>query len=567
MTTPTEEDPAEGAADPWGCESLWRLVESAAGSRADDPLVGMTLGGVEIVRMVAEGGMGRVYEGRQTSPPRVVAVKVLRPGPIGRATIHRFLQEARILAQLHHPGICQVHTAGTFVFAGAELPYFVMEFVPDGLPITAYVRRHDLPLAMRLNLFADVCDAVGHAHARGVIHRDLKPGNVLVDATGRPRVIDFGIARDRAASADLPVMAMTGTGELLGTIQYMSPEQVAGGGGMIDARADVYALGMILHELVAGRPPYDLTGVPLLEAVRVIRDSRPALHGALGASGADVALVAARCLEKHPRQRYADAQALTAAVRRLRAEGPRLADRVQLILRRFRGPWAWRGWAAAGLAGCTAIFVASRGGDPSSSRPAVAVRHRLPTGPDVPSLAAATVPFRYSFTSALDEAADRHLVGAVNVVKWNDPREDLRVNYWGPTGNDAEGVLTYRFEFPGRTARIVLEAELSCWDFEKHPGGFGRGAAAVEASRDGSVWVTLQDDIRAGRWGVSGTAGGTLPAELLGSDELWLRIRLLTERAEPRLGYTVAQFARAVPGAGRTVFSIRADCVPRTPAE
>lgn len=547
--------PGGDATDPLGLEALWRLVEPPGVVWPADPIVGMTFGGVEIVRMLAEGGMGRVYEARQVSPLRTVAVKVLRPGPAARATIRRFLQEARILGQLRHPWICQVHTAGTFDYAGTQLPYFVMEFIPEALPITEYARRHGLSLSERLDLFAKVCDAVGHAHVNGVIHRDLKPGNVLVDGTGQPRVIDFGIARGEVVDGGLPPLSMTATGELLGTIQYMSPEQVAGT-AMIDVRADVYALGVILHELVVDRPPYDLQGVPLLEAVRIICDSRPATLGAREAGMPGMALVIARCLEKDPCQRYPDAHAVAADVRRgSQSVGPRFADRVRLLTHGVFTSRPLAGVAAALCCMAALIGIAGLGGGPPEP-------HTRP-----PPMHAATMPFAYAFTSVLDEQADRHLVKSSNIMKWNDPREELRVNYWGPQTNGTEGILVYRFRFPGRTARINLSAEVSCWDFEKHHGGFGRGAAALEASRDGTDWVTLQDDIRAGRWGVSGTIDGDLPPELLGTEELWLKVRLLTEQAEPKAGYTVAQFSRAVPGVNRKVFSVAADCVPPEPSK
>lgn len=556
--------PGGDTADPLGLEALWRLVEPQAGAQPADPIIGMTFGGVEIVRMVAEGGMGRVYEGRQASPLRAVAVKVLRPGPPARAAIRRFLQEARILGQLRHPWICQVYTAGTFECAGTQLPYFVMEFIPDALPITEYVRRHALPQSERIDLFAAVCDAVGYAHVNGVIHRDLKPGNILVDRSGHPRVIDFGIARGEVAEGDLPSLAMTATGEVLGTIQYMSPEQVEGT-VLIDARADVYALGVILHELVADRPPYDLRDVPLLDAVRVIRDSRPTMVGVRDAGMPGASLVIARCLDKDPRQRYSDARALAAALRHgSHSAGPSPADRLRLLP---HGAFRSRVLAGAVAVLCGAVFVIGLvrwSGRPTLSGPLPAPRYQSAAA--IPP-AAATLPFQYAFTTVLDEHADRYLVNTSNMVKWNDPREELRVNYWGPATNDVEGTLVYCFRFPGRTTRISLTAEVSCWDFEKHHGGFGRGAAAVEASRDGTHWVSLQDDIRAGRWGVSGTIGGEIPPELLGTGELWLKVRLLTEQALPTAGYTVAQFSRAVPGANREVFRIEADCVPPVPAE
>jgi len=162
----------------------------------------------------------------------------------------------------------------------------------------------------------------------------------------------------------------------------------------------------------------------------------------------------------------------------------------------------------------------------------------------------------------LDADADRYLVEAHGMEKWNDPREEPRLSYWGPSANDVEGTLVYRFQFPGPTARILITTESQCWDFMKHPGGFGRGVSAVEASRDGAIWVVLRDNITHRNWGASWELDESLPTSLLGTRELWLRLRFLAENAEQDRGYTVAQFARAVAGNREPVFSLVADCVP-----
>ena len=214
------------------------------------------VGRYRILRLLGEGGMGAVYEAEQDNPRRTVALKVIRPGLVSPALLKRFAHEAQILGRLHHPGIAQVYEAG---LADDGQPFFAMEFI-RGLPLDEYARRHGLDLAARVDLLARVCDAVQHAHDQGVIHRDLKPANILVEETGQPKVLDFGVAR--ATDADLLTGAgLTQTGQLLGTLNYMSPEQVAADPAAIDHRADVYALGVILFEL-AGPPPAVSAGEP-----------------------------------------------------------------------------------------------------------------------------------------------------------------------------------------------------------------------------------------------------------------------------------------------------------------
>src|SRR5262245_16232142 len=196
--------------------------------------VGPRLDRYRVVRVLGEGGMGTVYEAEQDSPRRPVALKVIRAGLASDPLLKRFAREAQILGRLHHPGIAQVYDAG--VAEGGQ-PYFAMELIA-GVPLDQYARAHALDARGRLGLLARVADAVQHAHERGVIHRDLKPGNLLVDETGQPKVLDFGVAR--ATDADLQTKtARTEAGQLLGTLSYMSPEQVTGDPDALDGRSDV----------------------------------------------------------------------------------------------------------------------------------------------------------------------------------------------------------------------------------------------------------------------------------------------------------------------------------------
>jgi hypothetical protein len=330
-----------------------------------DPLIGIDLGGVRIERPIGEGGMGRVYEAQQTHPARTVAVKVMRTSSHGVAAQQRFRREADALARLRHPGIAQIFTAGCHRIGIVDVPYYVMEFIPGAESLVQACDRRGLPLRSRLELLLAVCDAVAHGHAEGIVHRDLKPGNILVDAAGKPKIIDFGIARMDGAEAhgDGP---RTETGQFVGTRPYMAPEQFMEHRASIDARTDVYAIGVVMHELLAGRLPYDVAGKSLVETARIVQEARPARLAIAGVPQADRGLargadaIAAKCLLKDPAARYGSAAAVAADLRHLLAGEPLAAAPAHAGLPRvFPGGDSWPRrhsvalLAAAGL--CAAI--------------------------------------------------------------------------------------------------------------------------------------------------------------------------------------------------------------------
>lgn len=268
--------------------------------------VGAQVGPFELVRVIASGGMGTVYEAQQENPRRPVALKTLRAGYWGGDQVRRFQAEARILGVLQHPGIAQVFEAGTSDIDGMAVPYFAMELVPNARTLVEYAEEHDLDLRARLKLFQGVCEAVHYGHTKGVIHRDLKPGNVLVDGEGRVKVIDFGLARviDHDASSLSLTMVETQDGHVLGTLAYMSPEHLSGQSFAVDVRSDVYSLGCMLHELLAGSTPVDVSGLTIPAAIARVERGDLQVSKALPR---DLRCVVLRALEHGPKQRYASA--------------------------------------------------------------------------------------------------------------------------------------------------------------------------------------------------------------------------------------------------------------------
>ena len=296
------------------------LAAKAIVGAGGDRVIPAAIGRYRVVRLVGEGGMGVVYEAEQDQPRRVVALKVIKPGLATAETLWRFQDESQALGRLQHPGIAQVYEAGTAETGFGPQPYFAMELI-RGLPLHEYAVAHKLTALDRLALMAKICDAAEHAHQHRVIHRDLKPGNILVDETGQPKILDFGVAR--LTESDAQYTRQTELGQLVGTLAYMSPEQVAGDPLALDARSDIYALGVILYELLSEKLPYDISRKPLPEAIEVIRQEEPAPLSSINRSyRGDIETIAAKALEKDKGRRYGSAAELAADIRRYLADEP-----------------------------------------------------------------------------------------------------------------------------------------------------------------------------------------------------------------------------------------------------
>lgn len=289
---------------------------------ANIPQPQLRIGHYVIRREIAVGGMGTVYEAVQEQPRRRVALKLLRAGFGSRGALRRFELESQLLARLRHPGIAQVFEAGTHRQGDIDVPYYAMELIPGARSITTFADSQKLSVAQRLELFALVCDAVHHANTKGIIHRDIKPGNVLVDSGGTPKVIDFGVAR--APDSELaPATLQTQADHLVGTLQYMSPEQCDLDPAELDARSDVYALGVVLYELLCGRLPYELSRANLSAATRIIREQPPDAPRAVKPElSEDIETVVLKAIHKERDRRYQTAEALAADVRNVLAGEP-----------------------------------------------------------------------------------------------------------------------------------------------------------------------------------------------------------------------------------------------------
>lgn len=447
-----------------------------------------------ILHEIGSGGMATVYAALQPHPRRTVALKVLKTDAANHRSVRRFRREAEILARLRHPSIAQVYDAGTYEHGGRTWPYFVMEFIPGAKTILEYVAQKQLNRRDRLKLFVSVCRAVEYGHQHRVLHRDLKPGNILIDQSGRLKIIDFGVA----SAPDLRVKGTTmdtEAGRLVGTIQYMSPEQVASNPQDLDRRSDVYALGVLLYKLMTGSFPHNVDGQPVYEAVRMIREDEPVRPGKRSAElRGDLETIILRAIARNRSHRYRSAGELAADVVRylnrqpIKARSAGRLYRLRLFLQRHR--------AAAMLGATMFIVVASAAGVTAWALLKSDARESAAAGAAQPSAASgsaegarpgmpASAPLKRQNGRVLSVAFDptgRYMIsGATDrtIVVWNVPTFEV-----------AEELKLPEQPAHQETGSVTLQAELDD----------RRGVRTSRFSADGALLATISDDSTVTVW-------------------------------------------------------------------
>jgi hypothetical protein len=511
----------------------WIDQPTDAADEAPDPSPagGRMLGGrYRLDERIAVGGFAEVWKGFDTELQRVVAVKLPKASRI--AMREAFLAEARRVARLRHPAVASVHDVGT---DGNEC-YIVSEFM-DGGSLADRLTRGPIETSLAVRWVGQIAHALDYAHSQGVTHRDVKPANILLNHHGDAVLADFGIAQSATRSGDFAPS--------IGTLRYMAPEQLAG--SAVGPAADIYSLGIVLHELVTGATPHS-SDAPAAIRREVTGAGALALAPSLPAP---LAAVCRRAVDRDPNRRHHSAANFAAEIR--------LADDARTPAA-FPRRLAFVGTAALAAVAAGVMLAPRR--PPQAPRSAAAPTPtpiRLPVDA-APPLAVQADSRTAAVTFLRIEDSLPYVVEARDIGHYREWQSSPDT-YLGCLRNDVECQVVYRFETTVPVAHARLIAVSRCWDFVAEPGGAGRGAAAIDVSRDGGTWIPVRDAIAGPEWGGDWVIDEPLPTAVLGGVAIWVRVRLLTI-GSPNITYSVAQFGRNRDDPSQPTFGIIAELTP-----
>lgn len=504
------------------------VAEAMGNDDAAGPAPPRTLAGrYRLDWRIAVGGFSEVWRAFDTELERVVAVKIPKASRI--AMTAAFLAEARRVARLRHPAIAAVHDVGI----DDDECFIVSEFLAGG-SLADRLASGPLEPGQAVRWLGQIAAALEFAHAHGVIHRDVKPANILINHHGDAVLADFGIAQSASKTGAFAPS--------IGTLGYMAPEQLDG--SAVGPQADIYSLGVLLHEVLTGRTPYSSDDPRVIYGE--LRGDRPVAFAAELPPLYIPLCRRALCRVPSGRQKSAAAFAaeLQSAVAGDTATGPRSAAKLA------SGKLGGGGMLAAAVAALALMAWRLLPDDGSVQRPSMPAATPVGSPPQV-SLSFASI------EDALPYAVFRENLRVYR--EWQTPP----VTYLGPMRNEIAGSVVFRFDVTAPITAARLTAASFCTDFTREPGGQGRGASALEVSRDGRNWHALHDDIAAKRWSGDWRVDGPLPGLVLGGTSILIRVQLLTESC-PNAGYTVAQFGRAPHPPGDGALRLILECAEST---